>query len=609
MRSVIETVPKRLSEAVLRRGGPTQRFSPESRKLASEIKGDIETIVAKALKKAPSERYANAAALADDIRRYLAREPIAARPDTPLYRATRFVQRHGAGVTAASVAVIALGAGVGVALWQAREARAQRVQAEGLVEYMIGDLRKKLQPVGRLDVLDGVGVKALDYYAAQDLDKLDADSLGRRARAFHMIGSIAEQRGHFDEAVRDFQLAADTTSRLMQAHPDDPQRIFDQSQSEYYVGYVQWYRGRLAEAEPPFKRYLEMAQRMNRARPGDHGWQLEDVFSKTNYAIVLTELGRAGEALPLLTQARTEIGQLARNHPEDAVSEGNTIGWQAITYGTLGRDKEAIRADEDKIAAALRAPNADKDRDAQFLVANGHNEIAKWQRNLGLLDDSYATENRALGELDALRASDPANVAYISELVSVQTTLALLMIDRGDLAGAREQLRQANAHQMALMARPTRKRAWRIPQQGRIAEVFARLADTDNERAKARANLEAYMADVHRYESEGGAVPPLDAVLIASVGLAQGDLLARAGLATQARDAWQAAANRIRPIAERSLPSAMTQLGQLDLRLGGIQDARVWADKVEATTYRHPAFTDLQQRLGPTPSAGKASAP
>ena len=165
MRSVIETVPKRLSEAVLRRGGPTTRWSPDSRRLASEIKGDIENIVAKALKKSPAERYANAAALADDVRRYLAHEPISARPDTPLYRATRFVQRHRAGVATASAAVIALGVGVGVALWQAREARAQRVQAEGLIEYMIGDLRKKLQPVGRLDALDGVGTKALAYYA------------------------------------------------------------------------------------------------------------------------------------------------------------------------------------------------------------------------------------------------------------------------------------------------------------------------------------------------------------------------------------------------------------------------------------------------------------
>ncbi len=609
MRSVIETVPRRLSEAVLRRGGPKARWSPESRKLSGEIRGDIETIVAKALKKAPSERYANAAAMADDIRRYLGREPIAARPDTPLYRATRFVQRHAAGVAMASAAVTALGVGIGVALWQAREARAQRVQAEGLVEYMIGDLRKKLEPVGRLDVLDGVGLKALDYYAAQDLDKLDADSLGRRARAFHMIGSLAERRGHFDEAVRDFQLAADTTSHLLKAHPDDPQRIFDQSQSEYWVGYVQWYRGRLPEAEASFRRYLDMAQRMNLVKPGDHDWQLEDVFSKTNVGIVLTELGRADEALPLLAQARAEIAQLASNHPEDAVNEGTVFGWNAMTYEALGRDDDAIRAEDNKIAAAQRAPNADKNSDALFLVANAHGEIAKWQRNLGHLDKALALANLAMGEIGALTARDPSNINDLAEIVSTQLFLAYVLADCGDLAGAREQLRQASARQAKLTASPTPKRAWILTHQGRIAEARGRLADSDDERAAARAGLATYMADIHRYESGGGVVPPLDTVLIASAGLMQGDLLARAGQAEQAREAWQSAANRIRPLAEKFLPAAMTQLGQLDLRLGGIQDARAWADKVVRTTYRHPAFTDLQQRLGPTQLAGGAARP
>jgi hypothetical protein len=53
----------------------------------------------------------------------------------------------------------------------------------------------------------------------------------------------------------------------------------------------------------------------------------------------------------------------------------------------------------------------------------------------------------------------------------------------------------------------------------------------------------------------------------------------------------------------------MTQLAQLDLRLGSTQDARAWADRVGRTTYRHPAFADLQKRLGPTPQAGEASRP
>jgi len=609
MRSVIETVPKRLSEAVLKRGGPTQRWSPQSRKLAGEVRGDIETIVAKALKKSPSQRYANAAAMADDIRRCLANEPISARPDSRLYRATKFVQRHGAGVAAAAAVVIALGAGIGVALWQAREAQAQRVQAEGLIEYMIGDLRKKLQPVGRLDVLDGVGLKALDYYATQDLDRLDADSLGRRARALHMIGELAKQRGKFEEAVRDFQEAADTTARLLKAHPDDPQRIFDQSQSEYWVGYVQWYRGHLHEAEAAFRRYLDMAQRMNKAKPGDHDWQLENVFAKTNVGVVLTELGHADQALPLLVAARSEIAALARAHPEDAVSESGVIGWSVMAYAALGRDEDAIRAENDKIAAALRAPNPDNNRDAQFLVANAHHEIAAWQRNLGRGDDALASVRRALAELQALNARDPANAEDSSEIVGSQALLAQLLADAGDRRAARAQLQGASARLAALKARPVPKRAWRLAFSALVVELQGRLAESEDERQAAIDALTAFATDVHLYESQGGVVPQLDAILIAGAEVTLGDLLGAAGRPEQAREAWLSAAARVRPIAERLNPAAMTQLGRLDLRLGNLQDARAWADKVLGTTYRHPAFADLQQRLGPTQQAGGAARP
>ncbi|MFL6682034.1 MAG: protein kinase domain-containing protein [Burkholderiaceae bacterium] len=609
MRSVIETVPRRLSEAVLKRGGPTQRWSAESRRLSVEVRGDVETIVAKALKKSPSERYANAGAMADDIRRYLAHEPIAARPDSRLYRAVRFAQRHRTGVTATSLAIAALGAGIGIALWQAREAQAQRVQAEGLVEYMIGDLRKKLQPVGRLDVLDGVGLKALDYYATQNLDRLDADSLGRRARALHMIGDLAQQRGKFEEAVRDFQEAADTTARLLKAHPDDPQRIFDQSQSEFWVGYVQWYRGHLHEAEAAFQRYREMAQRMNKAKPGDHGWQLEDVFSKTNVGMVLTELGRANEALPLLTDARAEIAQLARTHPEDAFSEGNTIGWGAVAYAALGRDDDAIRAEQDKIAAVLRTPNADRNRDVQFLVANAHHEMAVWQRNLGRGDAALDSVRRALSELQALKAHDPTNADNVTEIVGAQALLVDLLADMGDREGARAQLKETSAHLAALMARPMPKRVWRLSYSAHVAELRGRLSDNEDERRAASAALAAFMADARLYESQGGVVPQFDAIRIASAGVIQGDLLAQAGHAEQAREAWLSATARIRPIAERLNSAAMTQLGELDFRLGRTQDARAWAEKVQGTTYRHPAFADLQQRLGPTQQAGGAARP
>jgi len=609
MRSVIETVPRRLSEAVLRRGGPKTRFSSESRKLSGEVRGDIETIVAKALKKSPSERYANAAALADDVRRYLAHEPIAARPDSTLYRTAKFVQRHRAGVAMASAAVMALGVGVGVALWQAREARAQRVQAEGLIEYMIGDLRKKLQPVGRLDVLDGVGLKALDYYAAQDPSSLDADSLGRRARALHLIGDLAARQGKMKEAQKDFAQAAATTSELLARHPDDGQRIFDQSQSEYYVGYAAWQGGRLHDAEESFRRYDDMAQRMVKVQPNNHDWLLERVFAGQNVAIVLLDLGRPDEALALSTQARAQIAELVRTHPEDIVSNANTIGWSARAQASLGHYSDAIADENAKITAAERAPDADKNQDVQYLIGNGHVEIASYLRCLGRLDEAVQMDRAAIAELNRLAVLDPRNTDNLSEIVGGRLTLASALADLGDIAGARGELANARSTLAALMARPIPKRVWRLGHAGRVAVLQARLAASPAEAAAAQSALAAYQADVANYEHQGSEIPAENLLTVAEAEIALGDGLQRAGQPQPAEAAWREAATRLRPQAEHLLPAAMTLLGQADLRLGSPQDARAWADRVVRTTYRHPAFADLQQRLGPTQQAGGAARP
>ena len=83
MRAVVETEPPRPSEAT---GIPDRR--------RRQLRGDLDTIVARALKKNPAERYASVTALGEDLSRYLKREPIRARPDTLLYRASKFVGRN-----------------------------------------------------------------------------------------------------------------------------------------------------------------------------------------------------------------------------------------------------------------------------------------------------------------------------------------------------------------------------------------------------------------------------------------------------------------------------------------------------------------------------------
>ena len=140
MRAVVERDPPRLSAAASHAADATTEeqsataiaaargMTPQA--LARSLRGDLDNIVAKALKKAPAERYATATAMAEDLGRYLRREPIGARADSLAYRTARFVQRNRVGVAAGVVVALALSVGAGVALWQATEAEQRRSEAE-----------------------------------------------------------------------------------------------------------------------------------------------------------------------------------------------------------------------------------------------------------------------------------------------------------------------------------------------------------------------------------------------------------------------------------------------------------------------------------------------
>ncbi|MGN6526447.1 MAG: protein kinase domain-containing protein [Burkholderiaceae bacterium] len=609
MRAVIEVEPKRLSESVLRRGGPRSRHSAASRKLAAELSGDVDTIAAKALKKSPAERYANAADLADDVRRYLAHEPIAARPDARLYRVAKFVRRHRAGVATASLAVLALAAGVGVALWQAREASRQREQAEGLVEFMIKDLRKKLEPVGRLDVLDSVGDRALAYYAAQDLDRLDADSLGRRARALHLIGDLAQQRGRLDEAERDFRQAADTTAALLKRHPGDTQRIFDHAQSEYWVGYTQWTRGRFTDAEASFRRYLALADRLVAIAPANLDWQLEQVYAATNVATTLIDLGRPAEALATIAPAERNMADIARARPDEAFDHATIIGWLMRAQESLGRYDDAIASVQRKMAAARRAPNADTNASVRQVLGTALVDIGRLQMDLGHRDEALATLRAGVAEAEALVARDPSNLDWLFDAMRTQQQLEDLQLAMGDVDDARALDRRVADESTKLLSTPRGKAGWRIALLGHGRLLEARLARDDAERATVVAALRDYLADVRRYELAGSQLTPGESELVARAGLALGDLLQHAGKRDEAVVAWHEAFARNAPAAARAGPPAMTLQGLLCLRLGQAQEARAWADRVLATSYRHPVFADLEDQLGPARMAGETPGP
>ena len=120
---------------------PSQVGGATSKKLASLLKGDLDTIILKALAKEPPQRYATADAFAQDLERYLKGDPILARPESVVYRARKFAGRHKVGVAASAAILVALGGGLGAALWQTHLARIQTRTAEAVESFVLDMFR------------------------------------------------------------------------------------------------------------------------------------------------------------------------------------------------------------------------------------------------------------------------------------------------------------------------------------------------------------------------------------------------------------------------------------------------------------------------------------
>jgi len=110
----------------------SERAPPRLGSLDRTLRGDVETIVSKALERDPEQRYATVRELADDLRRYLRHEPVTAVAPSGFYYLRRFARRNPALTTSLALAALALVAGTAISTWQARRAEEALARAEGL---------------------------------------------------------------------------------------------------------------------------------------------------------------------------------------------------------------------------------------------------------------------------------------------------------------------------------------------------------------------------------------------------------------------------------------------------------------------------------------------
>jgi hypothetical protein len=336
---------------------------------------------------------------------------------------------------AASVGATAMAGLAALAIVSRNEARLQRDQAEGLIETMLTDLRGRLEPVGRLDLMDGVGAKALAYYAAQDPASLDAASLERRARALQLMGQINLNRGHPDLALAAFRQAAATTGELLARKPGDGERIFAHAQSVYWVGEVAYETGDSAAAERGFATYLTLAESLTRLDPGRDDWRMEVGYATYDLGALYLAEGRTSAAAATLTRSLQVWQDLRGRRPADtdvAANLAEALAWQSEAFEQQGRlaEARAQRLAELALYRGLLAKNANL-ADARFGVIVAERALARQAFFGGDSARAVAGYRDVVAKAEAQLKLEPDNVRLSGEVVVTQLELGEALLAEG----------------------------------------------------------------------------------------------------------------------------------------------------------------------------------
>lgn len=315
--------------------------------------------------------------------------------------AQRRVRRVTAITLVTSALVLIMGVMTAFAIQSRDEAARQRAASDGLVAYMLTDLREKLKGVGRGEIMSGINQRALQHYSEQgDLQQLPDESLEHRARVLHAMGEDAELASQHDIANRLFRQSHQSTAALLRREPNNPDRIFAHAQSEYYLGMFSLNRRDRDAAAPYFQGYLDQAKALAKIEP--------DSF---------------------------------RSHMELGFAEGNLCDLNVRGSFDIAKAERHCRAAIHHEQNALRL-NPDDAKTRQDL-ANRWGWLARVQILQKNWDGALESRRKEAELLDALIAEDPKNVEYAIRRSWSTTGLAGALIGKGQLPEARAVLGKA----------------------------------------------------------------------------------------------------------------------------------------------------------------------
>lgn len=401
---VIGLSPAAVEEVVCRRVPERPSMRVVDRRLARLLRGDLDTIVLKAVAKEPERRYGSVQELADDLRRHLRREGVHARPDSIGYRTSTFLRRNRSAVAASLTVLIALIGGLAATAWQAttaqrarQDAEAALAQSEEVTAFLIGLFEASDPQQEPLDPTVGAAILERGVARADEL----ADQPLLRARLLDALGMVFVNLGRYDDAHELVgQALGIRMGRLGPTHPDV-------ALSLRHLGWTRRALGDYTAAEAMLRQALSIQRA---TLPGDDPAIAETM---SDLAFVLPYLGELGESevlyqLVVASRRRT----LGDTHPAVADAlfrvaailrlQGLTPRGESVAREALTLREQALGPEHYTVGGGMIAL-------ADF-VAEDSTRLDDAER---LYRDGLGIQRRALGDHHIMLAHGLGNLAYL----------------------------------------------------------------------------------------------------------------------------------------------------------------------------------------------------
>jgi non-specific serine/threonine protein kinase/serine/threonine-protein kinase len=489
-----EEAPTRQNDAD---AGPAR--GGEAARRRRELRGDLDTIVMKAMRKEPSRRYASAAELGEDVRRHLEGLPVLARPDSVGYRAGKFVRRHKAGVVAAALVMLSLLAGILVAASQARIARAERAKAlrrfgevRQLAQSLLFEFHDSIQDLAGAtparELLVKRGLTYLDGLARESGD--DPGLQAELAGAYQKVGDVQGRPGFANLGDREGALASYRKAlALRESLPPGgpPERTRDLAVVHERIGDALLVGSDAAGARESYAEAVRLRESLAAAGQSDE-LRAELARGHQRMADALAATGDATGAAA--AQAKALAVQIERGTKADATPAARRdlfIGYTKAGNRKMeaGEKEAALELYRQGLALATAIAAADPtNARARREAAVAHDKVGDALRATGDREGAFREYGTALDLREALSAADPRNAELVRDRSVSHSKLGDLLAEQNRLPEALASYRRSLATDEAtLRAGPSNDQAQ--------LDVAADLESIGRVRARQGAHADA----------------------------------------------------------------------------------------------------------------------